>query len=164
MIMYLKIHIQNGASAASKPVSRCTREPFVPVTLNAVKPATRSAGLDRALREVLVQHSPIFDVRSMSVKPVSAANGPHATASDCPRDFARIMGAKLPAKLYTLVRGSRRRNPNTSLIVYCWMRGVRERVEKCLLRRHSDLCCVTFSTLLAPRYPRGVLKHPPEKP
>ena len=56
--------------------------------------------------EVLVQHSPIFDVRAMCVKPVSTTK-PNEESGQCPSDFARVMGAKLPAKLYTLVTGAR---------------------------------------------------------
>lgn len=57
---------------------------------------------DCGICKVLVQHSPIFDVRSMSVKPVSATK-PHEECGECPSDFQRVMGSKLPAKLYTLV-------------------------------------------------------------
>jgi hypothetical protein len=52
--------------------------------------------------KVLVQHSPIFDTHQMTVRPMSATR-PKKEASDCPSDLSRIMGSRLPPKVYSLV-------------------------------------------------------------
>ena len=54
--------------------------------------------------KVLVQHSPIFDTGHMAVRPMSATRPKkEREASGCPSDLARIMGTRLPQKVYTLV-------------------------------------------------------------